>query len=80
MAPGKGTTPKQVIIAPTDPLKNVEDKFRSAKFWGKKELRLLEVIFVENPQKRLDLNTVTNANGDELPTCKNVLSFQSLCD
>ena len=50
MARGKDTKQGQVIVAPTDPLKNVEDKFRSAEFWGKIELDLLEVIFEENPR------------------------------
>lgn len=51
------------IVETTDVTSGTEldagDKFRSAKHWGKKELDLLEVIFEENPTKRLDLNTIT---------------------
>lgn len=57
---------KQVVTT-TDAPSNAMDKFRSAKHWGKAELDLLEVIFDENPPKRLDLNTVIKIEESKIP-------------
>lgn len=66
MKGGKG--PKKAekqLVVPTEALIYVSDKPLSAKHWGKKELDLFEVIFEEDPPKRLNLDTITNSNGHE---------------
>lgn len=67
MAGGKAKTTEKQIVEPTEAPLNAGGKFRSAKFWGKRELELLEVVFEEKPRKLLDLNTITNTNVDDWP-------------
>ena len=48
---------KQTVFYTTDP-KAEEESFGEANEWGKKQLKMLGVLFVPNAKKRLDLNRV----------------------